>query len=170
MEFQTLLYYFFVAIAGLSALAMVFMRNVLYTALMLIVTLLSLAAIYILLNAEFIAVTQILIYAGGILVIMLFGIMLSTRLQGKPLMTPKKHIVLAVLTGLAAFVVIFKVAAEFRVPTQQPAKMIYANPVNEFGVLIMSDWLLPFEIAGILLLICLVGAAQIAKAKTEKHA
>ena len=79
------IFYFFEAVAALSAISLIFIRNVFYGALLLIICLLALAGIFVLAFAEFIAVTQILVYAGGILVVILFGIMLTTKISGKPL-------------------------------------------------------------------------------------
>ena len=85
MNMTTLLFYIFEAVAALSSIALIFIRNVFYGALFFIACLLALAGIYVLAFAEFIAVTQILVYAGGILVVIIFGIMLTTKISGKPL-------------------------------------------------------------------------------------
>ncbi len=169
MELHTIIFYVFIAIASLSALSIIFIRNVLYAALLLIVTLLSLAGIYILLFAEFIAVTQMLIYAGGVLVILLFGIMLSTRLQGKPVMSETRNKFSALIIGAGSFALLFLSLKNFELVFTKSSTQIYVNQVNEIGVLLMSDWLLPFEVAGVLLLISLVGATAIAKTTADKN-
>lgn len=169
MDLPEILYYFFIAIAALSAIAIIFVRNVLYAALLLIVTLLSVAALYILLFAEFVAITQILIYAGGILVIILFGIMLSTRLQGKPLMAGSSNLFSATIIGLGTFSLIIFGIRNFALVSAKGDAILFKNQVNQIGVLLMTDWLLPFEVAGILLLIVLVGASNIASTDKEKN-
>jgi NADH:ubiquinone oxidoreductase subunit 6 (subunit J) len=169
MNLPEILYYFFIALAALSSIAIIFVRNVLYAALLLIVTLLSVAALYILLFAEFVAVTQILIYAGGILVIILFGIMLSTRLQGKPLMVGSSNLLSATIIGLGTFSLIVFGIRNFTLVSAKGGAILFKNQVNEMGVLLMTDWLLPFEVAGILLLIVLVGASNIASTDKEKN-
>jgi len=168
MELSVLLYYVLMIAAGLSAIAIIFTRNVLYAALLLIVTLISIAGLYILLFAEFIAVTQILIYAGGVLVIILFGIMLSTRLQGKPLMTETNNKFMAAIIGIGLFSLLIFAMKNFVLVNVKSQAQVYDNQVKEIGVLLMSDWLLPFEVAGILLLVVLVGATNIAKTNKQK--
>ena len=76
MNMTSFLFYFFEAVAAISSIALVFIRNVFYGALLLISCLLALAGIYVLAFAEFIAVTQIMVYAGGILVVIILGIKL----------------------------------------------------------------------------------------------
>jgi NADH:ubiquinone oxidoreductase subunit 6 (subunit J) len=168
MELSVILYYVLMIIAGLSAIAIIFTRNVLYAALLLIVTLLAIAGLYILLFAEFIAVTQILIYAGGVLVIVLFGIMLSTRLEGKPLMTETNNKFMAGIIGIGVFSLVIYAMKNFVLVNVKNQSQVFDNPINEIGTLLMSDWLLPFEIAGILLLVVLVGATNMAKIIKEK--
>jgi NADH:ubiquinone oxidoreductase subunit 6 (subunit J) len=168
MEVSVILYYVLMIIAGLSAIAIIFTRNVLYAALLLIVTLLAIAGLYILLFAEFIAVTQILIYAGGVLVIVLFGIMLSTRLEGKPLMTETNNKFMAGIIGIGVFSLVIYAMKNFVLVNVKNQSQVFDNPINEIGTLLMSDWLLPFEIAGILLLVVLVGATNMAKIIKEK--
>src|SRR6188768_2149670 len=85
MKGLDLLFYSLEVLAFASALCILFTKNVFYAALLLIICLLSIAGIYIMANAEFLAVTQILIYAGGVLVLIIFGVMLTTRISGKPL-------------------------------------------------------------------------------------
>ena len=82
MNIAQFMFYFFEAFAAISAIALIFIKNVFYGALLLIICLLCLAGIYIMAFAEFIAVTQILVYAGGILVVIIFGIMLTTKISG----------------------------------------------------------------------------------------
>jgi NADH:ubiquinone oxidoreductase subunit 6 (subunit J) len=103
MTLATFMLYFFEAIAAAAAIAIVLVRNVFYGALLLIVCLLALAGIYVLAFAEFVAVTQILIYAGGILVIIIFGIMLTTRIADKPLKVEHANIFSGLLLAGGCF-------------------------------------------------------------------
>jgi NADH:ubiquinone oxidoreductase subunit 6 (subunit J) len=83
----TITLYVFVFAATLSVSVMLFTRTVFFAALGLIACLISIAGIYALLYAEFLAITQLVIYVGGVLVLILFGIMLTNRITGKPLRT-----------------------------------------------------------------------------------
>ena len=103
MSLVAFMFYFFEAVAALSAVALALVRNVFYGALLLVVCLLALAGIYVLAFAEFIAVTQILIYAGGILVIIIFGIMLTTKISEKPLVVEHSYILSGLLASVGCF-------------------------------------------------------------------
>ena len=160
MNMVEAIFYFFIAGAGASAVGVLLMRNVLYAALLLIICLLCLAGIYILLQAEFLAITQIMIYAGGILVLLIFGIMLTTKKEGKPLEVGNHGLLPGSLVGLGfLFLLIYSIqTASFNFPQSQMA----SNNITEVGTKIMSDYVAPFEVAGILLLVTLIGAAIMA--------
>jgi len=158
MNIVSTIFYFLEAVAALAAIGILIVRNVFYAALLLLVTLLCVAGIYVLSFAEFIAVTQILVYAGGILVLIIFGIMLTSRISGKPLMVSNKYWLGAMLAGGFFFVLLVNLflkqsyASSVGVPAP-------GNTIQQVGVSLMSDFILPFEVAGILLLVALVGAA-----------
>lgn len=158
MSSREILLYSFMLLAGLSAAAIVFSKNVFKSALFLLCCLLSVAALYVLLFAEFLAVTQILIYAGGILVIIIFGIMLTTRISGRPLVVQNTNIVSGALAGIGLFVLLVGY-----LPSSAPLAddALSAGNVAVIGLSIFSEYSLPFEIAGLLLLVALVGAAVI---------
>jgi len=169
MSIPSFMFYFFEAVAALSAIALIFIRNVFYGALLLIICLLALAGIYVLAFAEFIAVTQILVYAGGILVVIIFGIMLTTKISGKPLVVEHAYVFSGALTGISFFIlfIYFLSKESFLV---NPSAVVQANfnSINPVGIALMSDFVLPFEVAGVLLLVALVGAAVIASSTKSK--
>lgn len=169
MKIATFMFYFFEAVAALSAFAIIFIRNVFHGALLFVACLIAIAGIYILTFAEFIAVMQILVYAGGILVLIIFGIMLTSKISGKPLVVNHAHILAGTAVGLF-FLILFCTlftegvfASGEKIPTT-------ANTFEMIGVLLLSDFVLPFEIAGVLLLIALIGSAVTASvtAKLKK--
>lgn len=166
MNTASLFFYLFESVAALSAIALMFIRNVFYGALLLILCLLSIAGIYVLAFAEFIAVTQILVYAGGILVVILFGIMLTTKIAGKPLVVEHAHVLSGVFAGLSFFILLcyFLSRTSFSSEMRPPP-----NSIPEIGVSLMTDFALPFEVAGILLLVALIGAAVIASSTPSKR-
>jgi NADH:ubiquinone oxidoreductase subunit 6 (subunit J) len=170
MNALSFLFYFFEILAVVSAVSIVFIRNVFYGALLLVVCLLCVAAIYVLANAEFLAVTQILVYAGGILVVIIFGIMLTSRISGKPLVVEHGYKFSGALVGIifSGLLVYFISRESFPMIPKQVSPAY--NNVQAVGVNIMTDYLLPFEVAGILLLITLVGAVVVSSsAKPEKN-
>lgn len=158
MSVAVFLFYFFILLAAAGAGAIVFSKNVFKSALFLLTALLSVAALYVLSFAEFLAVTQVLIYAGGILVIIIFGIMLTTRISGLSLKVRNAHTLSGGLVGLSMFILL---VTHIPVPGPPLEDSRLAEGISAIAFSIFSEYSLPFEIAGILLLVALVGAAVI---------
>jgi NADH:ubiquinone oxidoreductase subunit 6 (subunit J) len=170
MTLATFMLYFFEAIAAAAAIAIVLVRNVFYGALLLIVCLLALAGIYVLAFAEFVAVTQILIYAGGILVIIIFGIMLTTRIADKPLKVEHANIFSGLLLAGGCFSLLASVLTnESFLQTTVSTQIDRFSHVNTIGISLLTTYMLPFENAGLLLLIALVAASVIASSSKTKN-
>jgi NADH:ubiquinone oxidoreductase subunit 6 (subunit J) len=159
MSIATFLFYFFEVAAAVSAIALLFIRNVFYGALLLIVCLLAIAGIYVLAFAEFLAVAQILIYAGGILVVIIFGIMLTSKISGKPLQVSHTNRFAGAIVGIFFFLLFVRNFATLVPPSIRSTPSPTENTYQSIGILLMSDYVLPFEIAGIVLLVTLVGSA-----------
>ncbi|MCS5661023.1 MAG: NADH-quinone oxidoreductase subunit J [Dehalococcoidia bacterium] len=144
-----------------SAAMVVFSTNLIYSAMALLFTLLGVAGLYVFLWADFIAVTQILIYVGGILVIIIFGIMLTHRITSVRLSHSSMQrgtggaIVLVIFVGLTSMI--------FRAPWYRVAAVEPEETVRQIGRLLMIDYLLPFEVASVLLLAALMGAALLSR-------
>jgi len=161
MSLTSIMFYFFALVAALSAISMVFVKNVFYGALLLIVCLLSVAGIYVLAFAEFVAVVQILIYAGGILVVIIFGIMLTSRIAGKPLLVQHANKFLGLLVSGVMFVLlVYLFSQQSFTHTSLPPQP--EKQIGKIGVGLITDFVLPFEIAGVLLLAALIGASVLA--------
>jgi NADH-quinone oxidoreductase subunit J len=166
MNVPAIMFYFFESIAALSAIGLVFIRHVFYGALLLMACLLSVAGIYVLAFAEFVAVTQILVYTGGVLVVIIFGVMLTTKISGKPLVVKHTN----VWTGAFAAIT-FCLLLMYLMSRQvfSPIKLREQNKEMEtIGISLMSDFVLPFEVAGLLLLAALIGASVIASVIKSK--
>lgn len=163
MTTSILIFYSLEVLAGVSAVCILFTRNVFYAALLLIITLLSVAGIYVLTQAEFMAVTQILIYAGGVLVLIIFGVMLTSKISGKPLVVQNRNWIAGSFVGIICATFLIKLFAEasFYKDDSLSSATTY-NSVNQIGILLMSDFVMPFEVAGILLLVALICAAVVA--------
>ncbi len=155
------------AIGG--ALALLLTRNVLYSAFFLLLTLLGVAALFVLSSADFLAVAQIMIYVGGVLVLIVFGVMLThktdplNRSNQKPnaVLTNHRAWLWPVLLAGGTFAVLFQVLRQGNfVLLNRSAK--YQTTVDTIGRQLMTEYLVPFEIAGVLLLVALVGAAYLA--------
>lgn len=144
--------------AGVAALS----RSVVQAAFGLFFTLVGMAGYYVLLGSSFLAVTQIVIYVGGILVLLMFGILLTNRpLRKDPGMGAVTYIGAGLLSilmlGLLAYVILgvpWTRATELSVPP---------SDVRRLGFLMLTQYLLPFEFIGMTLLLCLVGAAYLVR-------
>ncbi|PTX21091.1 NADH dehydrogenase subunit J [Pontibacter mucosus] len=168
-----MLFYLFAILAILSAAYVVLTRNLLYAGFSLLITLLSIAGIYVLLFADFVAVTQLMVYVGGVLVLILFGIMLSSRVHNKSVLSESVNKVWGtlvaglILVGLSYAILKANVAS---LPWLQPSEVdVLGNQkstVQSIGIKLMTDFVVPFELASLLLLIALMGAAYVA---TEKQ-
>jgi len=168
MNLVAILFYMFVALAALSAVGLVLVRHVFYGALFVLAGLLALAGIYILCLAEFVAVAQILVYAGGVLVVIIFGIMITARLGAVPLRIQHGNIFSGVLAGVSFFGLMAYVILQQPFPTSADTP-VPPDTLEPLGTALVTDYALPFEVAGILLLVALVGAAVIAAhLKTNK--
>ena len=158
---------FFYGLAGLaivSALLVITLRNPVHSAISLIVTLLSLAGLYLMLYAPFVAGVQIILYVGGIMVLFLFVIMLvnverAGREERYSRQWPAGLLAAAALGGLFIFVYV-KGSSIF---PQQVAEMPETTNTQQIGLALYQSYMLPFEIASLLLLVAIVGAVVMAK-------
>lgn len=160
MSLTQIVFYFFILAASSSAIGIVFSRNVFKGALWFFVCLLSIAALFVLSYAEFVAVTQILIYAGGVLVIILFGIMFTSKLAAKPLRVGNTNSFSGLLLGILMFALLAKLLLANMPDTKNYPALPHS--IQSTGVLLMTDYSLPFEVVGVLLLVTLVGASVVA--------
>ena len=167
-----MLFYIFAALAVLSGGYMLLTRNLLYAGFSLLVTLLSVAGIYVLLYADFLAVTQLMVYVGGVLVLILFGIMLSSRVHDRSVLSESVNKVWGpVVAGLILVGLSYTIlkAEVDRLPWLQAADTLVLeeqkSTVQAIGIKLMTDFVLPFEVSSLLLLIALIGAAYIATDK-----
>lgn len=161
-----LIFYLFATIIVVSGVLVVFSKNIIYSAFSLLFTLFGVAAMYVFLSADFIAVTQVVVYVGGILVLLLFGVMLTNKITQEKLRTD-------VLNFAPGLIVMFSILAAILYAFLYRAKWVEAEPhkgsvVEPIGYEIMSNYVLPFEIVSILLLVALMGAAYIARPDRAK--
>jgi NADH-quinone oxidoreductase subunit J len=155
----------FMTVAGAGGCA--FSRNIIYSAWSLLFAFLGVAGMYVFLGADFPAVAQVLIYVGGILVLILFAIMLTKQIGGDPKLT-NAHLGLPVGGALGAATVgtlaYMAVMAPWKV-VDQPS---FAPTSAGLGIAFLTEFLLPFEIASVVLLAALVGAVVIARKEIKE--
>ncbi len=168
MNWYDIIFYAFAVITVVSAVGVVFSRNILYAAFSLLFTFFGIAALYVLLTADFIAVTQILLYVGGILVLIIFGVMLTSRAFNVEVKRGFLKRIPAVFVTAALAGTLIGVLTTTRWPSVN--FLPYEETARPIGVLLMTQFVLPFELASILLLVALVGAVIIARREKEKRA
>ena len=161
----TLLFILFGALAIGCALAMVAQRNPLYSAISLIGVFISLACLYVMLAAPFIAAVQVIVYAGAIMVLVVFVIMLL-NVEQEERRRPRLRFLVPVAVGLAAILIaevafILVTVQEFRVTPATGASDV--GLTHSIGSALFTRYLLPFEITSILLLMAIVGAMTLAR-------
>jgi NADH-quinone oxidoreductase subunit J len=171
MSYTDAFFYFFAALTVGSALVVTFSRSVIYAAFALLFTFLGVAGLYVLLQADFLAVAQIMVYVGGILILLLFGVMLTNRVTNAEITTGTvQGLPATVVVGILLGTLILLVSrATWNVQASLPD---VTGTTTEIGERLLTTFLLPFEIAGILLLVAIMGAAMIARStdKTKEAA
>ncbi|MAO65990.1 MAG: hypothetical protein CL666_13430 [Balneola sp.] len=165
--------YFFIMLAVLaigSALAMVINKNVVNSALFLVLNMVSLAGIFLMLNAQFLAIIQILVYAGAIMVLFLFVIMLL-NVQDEERLFDKfrfKYLLVFLLAIGVAGQIIYSLAGVTDMLPAISEQMATVGTVEAVGDVLYTDYLLPFEMTAVLLTAAVVGALMIAQHKIKR--
>ena len=154
----------FLMIAALviaSAFWVVFSPNLIHSAVSLLFTLFGTAGLYIFLYADFLAATQIVIYVGGILVLIIFGVMLTNRIDTPSIAASSANQFIGGLGAFAIFAV--QVGVIFNTTWKTGTPNIQHSSTEAIGRLLLNEYLLSFEIVSILLLAALMGAALLSR-------
>ena len=167
-------FYFFAALTVVSALFVLFTKNVLHAVLSLLSVFLGVSALYVFAGADFLAVTQLVVYVGGVLVLMLFGVMLTNRETGALYPVSKnKYFITGIISGLLILGLLIYLIREnediFFVPYNPDNNFILngKSTVHFLGIRLITEYLFAFEAVGLLLLMALIGAAFVAGKKTS---
>ncbi len=157
----SVVFYLVSAVTVVAALGVVRARDMVRTALLLVLALSGVAGIYVLLSADFLAVAQILIYVGAIMILMLFAIMLTPGHVELPPMAGEGQRVAAFLVAAIIFVITTGVAIthDWKLVSQP----LNAPTAEQIGGLLLGTYVLPFEIASVLLTVAMIGAIVIAR-------
>jgi NADH-quinone oxidoreductase subunit J len=169
MSLEQGVFFFFAIISVLAAFGVIFQKNAVHSALYLLVNFASLAALYLLLNAQFIAVAQVIIYAGAIVVLFLFVVMLLGAEFGERVAESRRWTYMAVVLGLVLLTLIGTMVYDNTINGAQgsdtPAVIAQTGNVQLLGTALFTRYLLPFEMASVLLLIGMIGVVVLAKKK-----
>jgi len=157
---ETVLFVTLAAVTLIPALGLIFLRDIVRAAFSLLMSFLGFAGLYALLGADFLAASQVLIYAGGILILLLFGVMLTRREPIQVRSGGRAFVVPGILSGLLVFLGSVYVVQNTK---WAPAMGTVKETTSSIGRELMGRFVLPFEIASVALLVALVGAAYIAR-------
>ena len=144
-----------------SAMVVAFSKKITHAAFSLMFSLLGVAGLFVFLGADFLAGVQVMIYVGGILVLLLFGILMTQTIASIQMVRGTQQRWLGGLTALG-FLAVLLVIVE-RTDWQESEVLEPVNTTEIIGTLLMTDFVLPFEIASILLLAALIGAVKMAR-------
>jgi NADH:ubiquinone oxidoreductase subunit 6 (subunit J) len=158
------LFYLFAGISGASALGVVLSRNIVRTAVCLLFTLVGVAGLYFLLEAEFLAAVQLVVYVGGTLILIVFGVMLTSKSPFSHFEPKSGEVVVAITACVVLFAALVMAirSADFR---PQSLDTTQKYPVGALGQSLLGDYLVPFELASVVLLVVMIGAAYLAKGR-----
>jgi NADH:ubiquinone oxidoreductase subunit 6 (subunit J) len=159
---ETAIFILFAAVAVTAGVAILLSTNIVRMAYWLIAMLISVAGLYFLMGAYFLGVIQIMVYVGGVAVLLVFGVMLTSRQLAPKLLPGRGEAVwLAVVAGVLLAGLILSI---MRVRQDQNA-VVAGNSVTDIGRSLLGDFLGPFELASVLLLVAMLGAAYLARPK-----
>jgi NADH-quinone oxidoreductase subunit J len=159
------LFYAFTAMILCAALVVVISQNIVHMAVGLLFALLGITGIYFLLDAEFLAAVQIVIYVGGTLILIIFGVMLTSQTARGRFIPSLPQLVIALTLG--AILMVTLIAAIHQVVPTLPQSKAPAGeyPMDTLGQALLGDALAPFELISVLLLVAMIGAAYLARGR-----
>ncbi|MCH8927448.1 MAG: NADH-quinone oxidoreductase subunit J [Candidatus Marinimicrobia bacterium] len=159
---ETFVFYLFGILTISASWVVIYSKNLIYSAFALLFAFFGIAGLYGLLMADFLAATQVLIYVGGVLMLLLFGVMLTARKSViEVTQSNLPRLPGAIISGLMFLLLLFIIFSEksWNAASNQGVR----ETASVIGRLLMTDYLLPFEVTSILLLAALIGAVYIAR-------
>ena len=144
-----------------SALAVVLSKNLFHAVLWLALALTGTAGIFLLLNAEFLAAVQLLLYAGGIITIVVFAIVVTERLVGERLSQTSRGVVSGALVAIALLVIIVNTLMQRELPSTPLPQL--SDITRLMGEQVLTTFVLPFELLALLMLVAMLGAIYFAR-------
>jgi NAD(P)H-quinone oxidoreductase subunit 6 len=161
MNVATAVFYLIALITVVSAAMVAFSRNIIYSAFSLLGTFMGVAGIYIFLGADFVAAVQVLIYVGGILVLILFAVMLTHRITDVQVTNRAAgRIPALIIVGALVYLLIETIRVT---PWVKAKELLYVATTAKIGDLFLYSYLLPFELASLVLLAAMIGAVVLSR-------
>ena len=144
-----------------SALAVVLTKNLFHSVLWLALALTAVAGIFLSLDAEFLAAVQLLLYAGGVITIVVFAIVVTERLVGERITQVSRRLLMGVILAGALLVALLRFLRGAELPVERP--VVTVDVTRVLGQVLMTEFVLPFELLAVLLVIGLLGALYFAR-------
>jgi len=162
------LFYLFAIMSASSAIGVAISRNIVRTAVCLLFTLMGVAGLYFLLHAEFLAAVQLVVYAGGTLILIVFGVMLTSKSPFSRFEPKLGEVIIAI--SIASILLFALVLGIVRTTFASDRLEAGLYPVDRLGQVLLGDYLIPFEVVSVLLLVVMIGAAYLAKGRKQSLA
>jgi NADH:ubiquinone oxidoreductase subunit 6 (subunit J) len=144
-----------------SALAVVLTKNLFHSVLYLALSLTATAGVFLALDAEFLAAVQLLLYAGGVVTIVVFAIVVTERLVGERITQTSRHILAGLVLAGALLLALLRVLRGADLPVER--QVITVDVTRAIGQVLLTEFVLPFELLAVLLLVGLLGALYFAR-------
>ena len=161
MNIYDIIFYLFAAVTVLSAFFVVSTRNIVRAAFFLLFTFFGVSGLYVMLGADFVAIVQLIVYVGGILILLIFGVMITNKITEVEIKTGTIH-TLPAATGVGLFTgmlgAVMLGTNWLQLDTDMPE-----STLSTLGNMLLNEYVLVFELLGILLLVALIGAASMAR-------
>ena len=166
MDIATAVFYLVVLITIGSALMVALSRNIIYSAFSLLGTFAGVAGLYVFLGADFVAAVQVLIYVGGILILILFAVMLTRRITDVEITNRAAGRIPAVI--IIGILIYLLVQAVRETPWAKAKEVVYQPTTAKIGDLFLENYLLPFELASLVLLAAMIGAVVLSRKEIKE--
>jgi NADH-quinone oxidoreductase subunit J len=161
MTLEVIAFWAFAALLVGSGLAVVVGKNLFHSVLWLALALVSTAGIFLTLNAEFLAAVQVLLYAGGVVTVVVFAIVVTERLVGERLSQTTRHAVAGAVVSAGVLVLLVRAISDAHLMIPRPP--LAAGLTRQMGTSLLTHFVLPFELLGVLLLVGLLAASYVAR-------
>jgi len=163
-DIEPLLFFAFAGLTCVSAWAVVVSSNIVRMSVYLLLTLGGAAGLYFVLSAEFLAAVQLIVYAGGTMILIVFGVMLTSKNPFAQLAAKTWEVVAGGFIGVAIAAILILALVNTPLP---PRQIVPAADVQHLGRSLLTDFLVPFEVAAVLLLLVMIGAAYMARRRVR---
>jgi len=161
MTLEVIAFWAFAVLLVGAGLAVVLGKNLFHAVLWLALALVATAGVFLTLDAEFIAAVQVLLYAGGVITVVVFAIVVTERLVGEKLSQTNRRIGAGALVSAALLVLLIRAIAQANVSLARPP--LAGDLTRQLGTSLLTRYVLPFELLAVLLLVGLLGASYFAR-------